>query len=104
MKTSRAVGDAFQQLEQEIGVTASSATATSKQATQKAVADAHHDFQSQLDQTRVELQRKDADAKQQMDKIAADLATLTEQLNRFKPAKEADVKGSQEQLSSAVEE
>ena len=39
-----------------------------------------------------------------MDKIAADLATLTEQLNRFKPAKEADVKGSQEQLSNTVEE
>ena len=39
-----------------------------------------------------------------MDEIAANLATLTNQLNRFKPASVADVSGSQEQLSSAVDE
>ena len=39
-----------------------------------------------------------------MDEIAANLATLTDQLNRFKPASVADVSGSQELLSSAVEE
>ena len=39
-----------------------------------------------------------------MDEIAANLATLTDQLNRFKPASVADVSGSQEQLSSAVDE
>ena len=44
------------------------------------------------------------DAKQQMDEIASNLAKLTEQLNRFKPVREADVHGSQEKLSSAVDE
>ena len=38
-----------------------------------------------------------------MDEIAASLATLTDQLNRFKLASVADVSGSQEQLSIAVE-
>ena len=39
-----------------------------------------------------------------MDEIAANLATLTDQLNRFKPASVEDVLGSQEQLSSAVDD
>ena len=39
-----------------------------------------------------------------MDEIAANLATLTDQLNRFKPASVEDVSGSQEKLSSAVED
>ena len=39
-----------------------------------------------------------------MDEIAANLATLTDQLNRFKPASVAEVSGSQKLLSSAMEE
>ena len=39
-----------------------------------------------------------------MDEIAANLATLTNQLNRFKPASVADVSGSHEQLFSVVDE
>ena len=61
-------------------------------------------FQAQLEQTCAESQHRDADAKRQMDEIAANLATLTNQLNRFKPASVADVSGSQEQLSFAVDE
>ena len=75
-----------QQLEKEIEVAASSTTATSEHATHMAVADVRRSFQAQLEQTRGELQRRDADAKRQMDEIAANLATLTNQLNRFKPA------------------
>ena len=59
-KMSRAVGNALQQLEQEIGVAASSVTAMSEQATRRAVADAHCNLQTQLDQTRAESQHKDA--------------------------------------------
>ena len=69
-----------------------------------AVADAHRKFLAQLDRTHAESQRRDADAKRQMDEIAANLATLTDQLNRFKPASVEDVLGSQEKLSSAVED
>ena len=103
-QTSHAVGSAVQQLEKEIEVAVSSATAMSECATQMAVAEVRRDFQAQLEQTRAELQRRDADAKWQMDEIAASLTTLTNQLNRFKLASVADVSGSQEQLSSAVEE
>ena len=39
-----------------------------------------------------------------MDKIAADLSSLTEQLNKFKPASVTDVSGSQQRMSEAVEQ
>ena len=91
-------------MEKEIEVVASSATATLEHVTHMVVADVRHDFQAQLEQTCAESQCRDADAKRQMDEIAANLATLTNQLNRFKPASVADVSGSQEQLSSAVDE
>ena len=45
----RTVGSAIQQLEKEIEVAASSATATSEHATQMAVADVRRDFQAQLE-------------------------------------------------------
>ena len=80
-QTSHAVGTAVQQLEKGIEVAASSATATSERATRIAVAEARRDFQAQLDQTHAELQGRDAEAKQKMDEIAVNLATLTDQLN-----------------------
>ena len=72
-QTSHAIGTAVQQLEKEIEVAVSSATATSERATRMAVAEARRNFQAQLDQTRVESQRRDADAKRKMDEIAANL-------------------------------
>ena len=69
-----------------------------------AVVEARRNFQAQLDQTRAESQCKDAEAKQKMDEIAVNLATLTDQLNQFKPASVAEVSGSQKLLSSTVEE
>ena len=62
--TSHVVGDAIQQLEKEIEVAASSATATSAQAAKIAIVDVRHDFQAQLDQTHAESQRRDAEARQ----------------------------------------
>ena len=70
----------------------------SESVTRMAVAEARSDFQAQLDQTRAELQRRDADTKQKTDEIAVNLATLTDQLNRFEPASVAEVSGSQNQL------
>ena len=102
--TSRAVGSVVQQLEQEIGVAASSATATSEQVAKMAVADVRSEFQAQIALTRAESQRRDAEARQQMATIAEGLSTLTDQLNRFKPASAAEVAGGQEQLSGAVDE
>ena len=67
------------------------------------VADAHREFQAQIELTRVESQHRDAEARRQMAEIAANLATLTEQFNRFKPASAAEVAGGQEQLSGVVD-
>ena len=91
-------------MEREIEVAASSAAATSGQTTKTAVADVRRELQAQLDLNRAESQCRDVDARKQMAGIAANLATLTDQLNRFKPASVADVSGSREQLSSAVDE
>ena len=104
MQTSHAVGSVVQQLEKDIEVAASSATVTSKRATQMAMAEVRSEFQAQLDQTRVESLRRDTEAKEKMNEIAVNLTTLTEQLNQFKPASVAEVTGSQKLLSSAVEE
>ena len=78
MQTSHAVGTAVQQLEIETEVVASRATAMSERATRMVMAEAHRDFQAQLDQTRAELPRRDAESKQKMDEIAVNLATLTD--------------------------
>ena len=102
-QTSHAVGSVVQRLEKEIEVAAAGVTATSERVAQVAVAETRSDLQAQIEQTRAESQRRDAEQKLRMDEIAANLATLTDQLNRFKPASVADVSGSQEKLSIAVE-
>ena len=60
---SRTIGNSVKQLEKEIEVTASSMTTTSENVTRMAVADARREFQAQLEQTRAESQRRDADAR-----------------------------------------
>ena len=103
-QTSHTAARVVHQLEQDIQVAASSATATSENLTRAAVADVRRDIQAQLEQNRADSQRRDAESKVKVDKIAADLATLTEQLNQFKPASTSDVMGSQLLLSSTVED
>ena len=39
-----------------------------------------------------------------MEKIATDLTTLTEQLNRFKPASTAEVSGGHQRMSEELEQ
>ena len=85
-QTSHTVGSAFQQLEKEIEVAASGATATSESVTRLAVAEARNDFKAQFDQIRAESQRKEEEMMRQVDKVAQGLSNLTEQLNSFKPA------------------
>ena len=101
---SHAVGSVVQRLEKEIEVAVAGATATSERVAQVAVAETRSDLQAQIEQTRAESQRRDAEQKLRMEEIAANLATLTDQLNRFRPASAAEVSGSQEKLSIAVEE
>ena len=100
---SHTVGSAFQQLEKEIEVAASGATATSENVTRLAVAEAQNDFKAQLDQTRAESQRRAEEMKRQVDKVAQGLSNLTEQLNSFKPASVGQVQGSQEEFAASVD-
>ena len=102
-QTSHTVGSAFQQLEKEIEVAASGATATSENVTRLAVAEARNDFKAQLDQTRAELQRREEGMKCQVEEVAQGLSNLTEQLNSFKPASVGQVQGSQGEFSAAVD-
>ena len=59
--------------------------------------------QTQVEQIRGDSQRRDKESKRQVEKIAANLATLTEQLNRFKPTSTVEVTGNQQSMSEAVE-
>ena len=59
--------------------------------------------QAQFEQTRVDAQWREAETRRQVEKIAEVLSTLTEQLNRFRPVSASDVKGSQHQISDAVD-
>ena len=61
-----------------------------------AVADARRGFQAQIELTRAESQRRDAEAQGRMAEIAVNLATLTDQLNRLKSVSTADVASGQE--------
>ena len=99
---SHTVGSAFQQLGKEIEVVVSGATATSENVTRLVVAEARNDFKAQLEQTRVESQRRAEEMKRQVDEVAQGLSNLTEQLNSFKLASVGQVQGSQGEFSAAV--
>ena len=100
---SRAVGSSIQQLEQHIEVAATGATAASAEATKAAVERTRNELQAQMNANRAESQRRDADVRTKMAEISANLALLTEQLNKFGPARTVDVASGQGQLSSAVD-
>ena len=61
------------------------------------------EHQAQMNPNRAESQRRDADVRTKMAEISANLALLTEQLNKFGPARTVDVASGQGQLSSAVD-
>ena len=103
-ETSRAVGGIIQQLREEMNVVATSTTAASEEVARKVAADAHRDFQVQFELNRTEAQRRDAEVQRQMAVMAENLATLTEQLNLFKPARAEEVATGHAQLSGVVDE
>ena len=103
-QASRAIGTAVQQLEAEIRVVASSATAASERVAKMAVADTRSDLEAQLDQIRAESLRRDADSEKRLYEISNNLSVLTEQLNKFHPASAASVVDSEAKLSSVMEE
>ena len=86
-----------------MGVVASSTTTATEQVARKLVADLHRDFQVQLELNRTESQRRDAEVQKRMTEMAESLATLTEQLDRFKPARAKEVASGQAQLSGVVD-
>ena len=77
---------------------------TSEQKTQVVVEDVHSSIQAQIEQIHADAQRRDEEAKRQVGNIAAELLTLTEQLNKFKPASVTEVSGGQQRLSEEFEQ
>ena len=102
-QTSQAVGQVAQQLEREVKAVATSTAAMAEKATRVVVEDVRRESQAQFDQICADLQQKEAETKRQVEEIAKGLETLTAQLNSFKPASEAQVQGSQREVSAAVE-
>ena len=103
-RTSRTVGAVAQQLEHEIGAASSRVAAASEDRMRKTVSEMHARMQAQLDEARAEAACRDATNKAQMQDISVQLAILTEQLNRYRPASVKDVEGSEQRMSSAVAE
>ena len=79
------------QLESEIKAAAMSTTTTAKVNTRAAVEGMRRDVQAQIEQTRADAQWHDEDAQRKVDRIAVELATLTKQLNEFKPVSQDNV-------------
>ena len=102
--TSRAVGAIAQQLEKEIGATSSRVAAASEDIMRKTVFETRAGMQAQIDEARAEAARRDEGNKAQMNDISLKLAILTEQLNKYRPASVTDVEGSEQRMSSTVEE
>ena len=71
--------------------------------TRIAVESMRRDVQAEIGQNHADAQHRDDESQRQVEKIAADLATLTEQFNRFKPTSEVVVGSAQKQVSEAVE-
>ena len=92
-----------QQLEKNIEAATTSAVATAKDTTQLEAEKIHRNIQAQIEQIRADAQRGDEEVKRQVGEIAIDLATLTDQLNQFKPASTVDVTGSEKKISDAVD-
>ena len=52
----------------------------------------------------MDAQQRDEEAKRQIGNIAAELSTLMEQLNKFKPASVTEMSGGQQRLSEEFEQ
>ena len=103
-QTSRIVVAAAQQLEKEIEAAATSTAMTTEIQTRTAVEGMRRDVQAQLDQTRADVQHRDAQNQKTMQQIAAGLENLTKQLNDFRPMNVEHVGDVQQQVSDKFEQ
>ena len=82
-QASRVAVDVKQQLEIEMKAVATSTAVTSENITRATVDEVRRDVQAQIEHTRADAQRRETATHIRVEKIAADLSTLTEQLNRL---------------------
>ena len=90
------------QLESEIQAAAMSTAVTAGLNTHAVVEGMRQDVQVQLEQNRVDAQRRDEETGCKVDEIVVELANLTKQLNEFKPVSEAVVGKANKQVSDEV--
>ena len=83
---------------------ANSTAATANITTRTVVEDVKRDIQAQLDQNRADALRCEEETQCQVQEISNQMQTLTEQLNKFKPASEHAVGVLQEKLSDQVQQ
>ena len=78
--------------------------ATTEETTRMAVEDVRRGVQVQIEQIHADARQGEAESRRQVGEIATKLATLTEQLNKFKPASSEQVEGSQQRISDEMEQ
>ena len=93
-----------QQLEKEIEAAATSTAATVEIQMHIAVEGMRRDVQAQIDQNRVDAQRRDEENQKTIQQIAAGLEELTKQLNDFRPVNVEHVGVAQQQVTENVEQ
>ena len=93
-----------QQLEKEIEAAAMSTATTAEIQTRTAVEGMRRDVQAQIEQTRVDAQRRDEENQKTIQQIAAGLETLTKQLNDFRPVNVEHVGDAQQQVTENFEQ
>ena len=101
--TSRVTEEVTQRLEAEINAAVTSTAATAQAQMREAVDVMRRELQAQMEQNLAESHRKEQEAQETVKKIASELEQLTQQLNQFKPVREADAVARETQLSSDVD-
>ena len=87
-----------------MGAVATSTAATVEQTTRVAVEEVRYSVQVQIKQIHADARQSEAESRRQVGEIATNLATLTEQLDKFKPASSVQVEGSQQRISDEMEQ
>ena len=103
-QTSRVAEAVALKLEKEIEAAAMSTAATAEIQRRIAVEGMCCDVQAQLDQSRADVHRRDAENQKTIQQIAAGLENLTKQLNEFRPMNVEHVGVAQQQVTEQFDQ
>ena len=102
-QTSQIAGEVIQRLEKEIEATATSTAATTEGRTRDVMQELRRNFQATLERNQAELRHHEETTQKSVADLAAKLDGLMQQLNEFRPMREAKATTGAEKLSDSVD-